>query len=625
MTASSTDTPFFSVVSVARNDAWALSKTARSVFRQTFTDFEYIVVDGASEDGTPSFVEFWKTHGLVTKAVSENDTGVYNAMNKGAAMTRGKFVCFLNASDVFASDDVLEKVHHLLHNQPLDGVLGWGELNDQVWASWVEDEAFKMASLGFCHQSLFVRRSLLLEQRFDERPFKTDSDTLQLGRLFAQGARIAILPEVLAVRGGEPGISANLDRTKISIKNTLTEEYVGLSDADAEQILTFRRTCADPDFILTLMERSDTRLTRHMAYMVLDTLFQKASLQLDSAAVEDLLNRALQILDIDNEPVSRRNIERLIYTQARRDEFLHERKTAREDLDWSIAKFHNEEEGRIRKVRAAMLTDANNSGSDLVVSMTSFPARLKTVYLAIRSLLEQTRRPKEIHLWLGRDEVPSKNWLPGKLRELEEHGLQIHFSPRTFHQYDKYLHNSVLNADAPFVLVDDDVIYPPQALEHLLAAHQQYPDAVIGNRCHKIGLDKDGNFTSYKAWKREQRLPGPSLQLMPTGAGGVLYPIGFLSHEMVTNIDDILSHAPYADDIWLKTCALARGLPTFATALSHGSDWYHRYTPTMWAGTLQDTNVDRSLNDTQIGQCLEWLTRIRPDWRDEMLRDEPIL
>src|SRR5690606_16099280 len=115
--------------------------------------------------------------------------------------------------------------------------LGWGELNGNIWASWVESPAFKMASLGFCHQSLYVKRELLVACQFDARPFKTDSDTLLLGRLYERGAQIEILPQVLAIRGGEPGISANLDKTRTSIIDTLVREYPDINGELANILL----------------------------------------------------------------------------------------------------------------------------------------------------------------------------------------------------------------------------------------------------------------------------------------------------------------------------------------------------------------------------------------------------
>jgi hypothetical protein len=568
-------------------------------------------------------VQFWQHYGLVHSSVSEPDTCVYNAMNKGLLMASGRFVCFLNASDTFSAIDVLSKVHEVLAERSLDGLMGWGELNDQIWASWTESDAYLMASLGFCHQSLFIRREGLLKEKFDERPFKTDSDTRQLGRLYAKGSRIAILPEVLAVRGGEPGISADLQRSGLSIRNTLTEEYPQLSEPITEMILAFRRTCRNQEDIVSLLNKPDPRFVSHLAYLVLDTLFQRQSANLQPDVCERLINRALAILGADE--AGRRDIERLIFVQERRAKLSAQAKVAGGDLDRVVSEFAGEEQRRIAKVRTDLFSYSPQARSGLIVSLTSFPARLKTVSFAIESLLEQTCQPREIHLWLGLDEVPGKNWLPKRLISLEERGLQIHFAKRTYHQYDKFLHNAALNEQAPFVIVDDDVIYPPKALEHLLASHQQHPDLVIGNRCHQIEIDNAGVIAPYKSWRREVRSPRPSLLLIPTGSGGVLYPPGFLNHRDVTDIKSILALAPYADDIWLKFCALANSVATFATELSHKADWYHRYTPTMRAGSLMATNVDRGLNDFQIERCASWLTQIRPGWRAELAADRAFL
>lgn len=609
--------PLFTVVSVAYNDVWALTKTAQSVFRQSCQDFEYIIVDGASGDAAPDLIRFWDNAGLVSKSVSEKDGGVYDAMNKGLDMASGDYVIFMNASDVFAEDDVLEKVAALLKDGSRDGVLGWGELNGQTWASWTEGEAFKMASLGFCHQALFVRRSLLQKNRFDDRPFKTDSDTRQLGQLFADGARISIIPEVLAIRGGEPGISANLDRTRVSICNTLTEEYPGLSEAQAEMLLAFRRGCKNPEQVLALLAKADARLAEHLAYTILDTLFQRQSKALTPALVDQLMEAAFKVLKADQAGKGRQDIQNLTYVQGRREALLQASAEDKRDLDRSVAKFEGEENNRIKKAHATFKMGDASKPTDMVVSMTSFPKRIKTVHFAIQSLMEQTYRPASIHLWLGRDEIPNENWLPGRLRALIERGLQVHFSDRTFYQYDKYLHNAALNADAPFVIVDDDVIYPPNSMEHLWEAHLKHPTSVVANRCHQMEMSATGDLTSYTEWEREVQAPAPSLQLLPTGAGGVLYPKGFLTDPNAVDVGKILSCAPYADDIWLKAIALSRGIPTVSTKLSHGSDWYHRYTPSMMAGTLMATNVNRGLNDTQVKACMNWVSQVRPTWKTE--------
>ena len=615
--------PFFTIITVSYNDVWSLTKTARSVFRQSFKDFEYLIVDGASNDGTDGLVEFWKDSGLVAHSICEPDTGVYNAMNKGLRLARGQYVCFLNAADVFATDEVLTNVEALLQPGQLDGILGWGELNGQFWTSWVEHEAFKLSSLGFCHQSLFVNRLLLLKYLFDESPLKTDSDTLQLGQLYASGACISIVPEVLAIRGGEPGISANLDLTKVSIMKTMVKEYPSLDEAHAEQIIAFRRNCVMPQQMCVLLRKSSLALRIHLAFMVLDTLFLRQSAKLTKPEVNELFDCARDAI-ANTEPGSVVNIiERLLHAQGMRQTLMDKHAVITKLLHAEIKVFDSQEAARIAKIRVGA-DRLNRETGDFIVSLTSFPARISTLHFVIQSLLEQKCRPREIHVWLGANEVPNRNWLPRSLLEFEAHGLQIHFTSRTFHQYDKFLHNSALNQNTPFVIVDDDVIYPPHSMGSLLELHRMHQHAVIANRCHMMSLCDDGQIQPYREWEREIRVLRPSLRAFPTGAGGVLYPAGFLNNPMVTQVRDILAHAPYSDDIWLKTCALARDIPTMTTPLSQGADWYLRYTPTMRAGALHATNVDMGLNDIQIKRCTEWLSRVKPNWRQVLLDDKEV-
>lgn len=590
------------------------------MFKQTCKDFEYLVVDGASTDGTDGLVEFWASQGLVTHAVSEPDTGVYNAMNKALALAQGDFVCFLNAGDVFAEDDVLERVRARLQHSTLDGVLGWGELNDQIWASWLEDEAFKLASLGFCHQALFVRRSLLVQHPFDERQHKTDSDTLQLGRLYAAGAQIAIVPEVLAIRGTEPGISADLERTQRSIRSTLVEEYPELDAAAADRVIAFRRRCEGAADMLQWLQHASPLLSRHLGAMVLDTLFLRQSAKLEASQAEALAAAGCAALGseacADGTPTP---IERLLFAQERRLEQMSRKQAAAAALKSDISAFGQQEAQRLTKLRAGR--GAAPAPVDYVVSLTSFPARVGTLHFVVQSLLKQSCPPREIHIWLGADEVPARHWLPRALLDFESRGLQVHFARRTHHQYDKFLHNSELNRSVPFVIVDDDVIYPPDSMSCLWEAHRAHPGAVVANRCHHMAVSADGSVLPYQMWRREVTFPQPRLCAFPTGAGGVLYPIGFLNDPKVTDARAILAHAPYADDIWLKVNALARGMGTVSTRLSRSNDWYLRYTPTTRAGALHATNVDLGLNDRQIQRALAWLDTARPDWRHELAAD----
>lgn len=108
----------FSIVTVNFNNVGGLAKTLESVRSQTFRDFEQIVIDGGSTDGS---VELIKTHAVsLSHWRSERDSGPYNAMNKGARMARGEWLLFLNSGDILAAPDVLEKMAPFLANEGVD-------------------------------------------------------------------------------------------------------------------------------------------------------------------------------------------------------------------------------------------------------------------------------------------------------------------------------------------------------------------------------------------------------------------------------------------------------------------------------------------------------------------------
>lgn len=99
--------PLFSIITITFNAATTLPATLCSVKEQTFTNYEYIVVDGASRDNTVALVEASQ---LPVRMVSEPDKGLYDAMNKGLKMATGEYLIFLNAGDSFHAPDTLQRV-----------------------------------------------------------------------------------------------------------------------------------------------------------------------------------------------------------------------------------------------------------------------------------------------------------------------------------------------------------------------------------------------------------------------------------------------------------------------------------------------------------------------------------
>ena len=100
--------PLISVVTIVFNDILGIEKTVKSVIYQTYKNLEFIVIDGASTDGTLEIIK--KYQSSIDFYLSEKDEGIYDAMNKGIENCHGDFVIFLNAGDVFASDKTLAEV-----------------------------------------------------------------------------------------------------------------------------------------------------------------------------------------------------------------------------------------------------------------------------------------------------------------------------------------------------------------------------------------------------------------------------------------------------------------------------------------------------------------------------------
>lgn len=100
--------PMISVITVCYNTVDTIEKTILSVINQTYQNIEYIVIDGASSDGTVEVINKYRDN--ITFIISEPDKGIYDAMNKGISHAHGELLNFMNAGDMFVSNNVIEKI-----------------------------------------------------------------------------------------------------------------------------------------------------------------------------------------------------------------------------------------------------------------------------------------------------------------------------------------------------------------------------------------------------------------------------------------------------------------------------------------------------------------------------------
>lgn len=166
-----------SIITVNYNDKLGLSKTMDSVIGQTFTDFEFIVIDGGSSDGSKEVIQQHQSQ--IKYWVSEKDSGVFNAMNKGIKAATGEFVIFMNAGDIFYNQDVLLNAVPFFTDE-IDIYYGNNIKKSptserlKTYPEKLNFSFFYSSSIN--HQSTFIRKSLFDSFFYYNENYKIASD-----------------------------------------------------------------------------------------------------------------------------------------------------------------------------------------------------------------------------------------------------------------------------------------------------------------------------------------------------------------------------------------------------------------------------------------------------------------
>ncbi len=195
------------------------------------------------------------------------------------------------------------------------------------------------------------------------------------------------------------------------------------------------------------------------------------------------------------------------------------------------------------------------SSPRLIVSLTSFPARIKTVSYTIESILLQKKKANMVVLWLGYDKFPNQEKdLPKRLLRLTQYGLTIKWC-KDIRSYTKLVPALEAFPDDIIVTADDDIWYPPEWLERLYNSYLKEPTLIHAHRVLQVTA-KGGIINKYIDWGTQIFAPQePSYCWHLTGTGGVLYPPHSLFKD-ICNCEKFLSIAPSVDDIWFWAMAI---------------------------------------------------------------------
>ena len=241
-----------------------------------------------------------------------------------------------------------------------------------------------------------------------------------------------------------------------------------------------------------------------------------------------------------------------------------------------------------------------NTTPQIIVSVTSFPARIDRIHYSLKSILAQKMKPDKIVVYLGDKEFEGVD-LPQSLTELFEYGVEVRFR-KDLKPHTKYLYAMQDFPDDVIITVDDDIYYRPRLIEDLYNAYLKHPSCVICTRAHKMTVT-DGKLDGYNSWDFETNdVREESHYLFATGVGGVLYPPHLLCAETF-NVENIEKLTLKNDDVWLKFMEIMSGVKVFAipsnrTKYVVGVEGSEKI-------TLNSSNVLQNKNDIYIQNVME--------------------
>jgi len=221
--------PKLTVITIVYNNARDIERTVLSVLNQTYPHIEYLVIDGASTDGTLEIMK--KYQHRLAMLISEKDKGIYDAMNKGLALATGDYVLFMNSGDEIYANDTVENV--FASAPDADIYYGETEMYDENWKSLGQrrhktPESFTWKDfkygMSISHQAVYIRRALT--EPFDSR-YKLSADIDWVIKAAKQAVKI-VNTKIFVAKYLVGGMSKKKHRQSLIERFNIFSKHYGL-------------------------------------------------------------------------------------------------------------------------------------------------------------------------------------------------------------------------------------------------------------------------------------------------------------------------------------------------------------------------------------------------------------
>lgn len=232
--------------------------------------------------------------------------------------------------------------------------------------------------------------------------------------------------------------------------------------------------------------------------------------------------------------------------------------------------------------------------TDVIVSFTSFPARIQEVWQVVECMLRQSYCPKKVILWLSKEQFPQVDDIPVSLRKREGECFNIRLVEEDIRSHKKYYYVSREYPDSLVLLIDDDIYYPTDMIERLIKMYNIHQNAVICQYGYILKYDSQKSLLPYNEWKKVYSENEDPNFFFGSGGGTLFKPSSL--YEDLINKDLFLQLTPTADDIWLNAMVRLVGLK--CVMIKSGL-----ILPITISGkkfNLCNENVGQGMNDVQI-------------------------
>lgn len=249
------------------------------------------------------------------------------------------------------------------------------------------------------------------------------------------------------------------------------------------------------------------------------------------------------------------------------------------------------------------LSNKGNRGyflsSDVIVSLTSFPARINNVWQVVECMKRQSVRPLKIILWLSKEQFSTIDSIPQTLKSEEDDIFEIRLVDGDIRSHKKYYYVSKEYPDSHIFLIDDDIYYSSDILQKTLDTSKANPEALICNYGYKMKFSGEKKLRPYREWIHKY---GPSRDpnLFFGSGGGTLFKPSNMYKDL-TDIKTAVSLCPLADDIWLN--AMARLSNQEIILLKNGNilPVYNENNV-----KLMSENLNSNQNDSQLANVISY-------------------